>query len=183
MQVDDLGSLEPGATIETDLVIVGGGAAGLTIAREFFGTSTRVVVIESGKLEEDAQLADLNTVESIGEPAGTAQAQQRREFHGSGLPFWSHESQGFGVRCRVLGGSTHAWAGKSAAFDQIDFAERAWVPYSGWPFSREVLEPYLDRAASVLNLGPNCYDDKLWKLIGVAPPGPQLNQGLLVASP
>jgi choline dehydrogenase-like flavoprotein len=83
------------------------------------------------------------------------------------------------VRCRVLGGSSHAWTGKSAAFDHVDFAAREWVPYSGWPFGLETLGPYLDRAANALNLGPNCYDDRLWELMRLTPPQPQLDPSLL----
>jgi choline dehydrogenase-like flavoprotein len=83
------------------------------------------------------------------------------------------------VRCRVLGGSSHAWAGKSAAFENMDFAARPWVPHSGWPFERELLDPYLDRAGQALNLGPNCYDEGLWKLMGIPPPKPQFDPKLL----
>jgi choline dehydrogenase-like flavoprotein len=179
MQVKDLSSLGADATLDTDLAIIGGGPAGLTIAREFFGSSTRVLILESGRLEENPQFANLNTVESIGEPTDEAQVQKRIAFHGAQSPFWSNESQRFGVRCRVLGGSSHAWAGKSAAFDDVDFAVRDWVPYSGWPFGLETLRLYLDRAAEVLNLGPNCYDDSLWELIGIIPPQPQLDSSLL----
>src|SRR5258706_14667715 len=152
MQIDDLGSLGSGATLETDLVIIGGGPAGLTIAREFFKASTRVLVVESGQLNEGQRFSDLNAVESVGEPKGSAQVQKRIEFHGANSSSWSNEVQRFGVRCRVLGGSTHAWAGKSAAFDNIDFSGRDWVPHSGWPFGRQPLDTYLDRAAEVLNL-------------------------------
>lgn len=179
MLVEDLSSLGADATLDTDLAIIGGGPAGLTIAREFLGTSTRVLILESGQLEEDFRFANLNTVESIGEPKDEAQARKRIAFHGAQSSFWSNESQKFGVRCRVLGGSSHVWAGKSAAFDDVDFAVRDWVPYSGWPFGLETLSPYLDRAAEVLNLGPNCYDDKLWELIGITPPQPQLDPTLL----
>jgi choline dehydrogenase-like flavoprotein len=179
MQVEDLSSLGADAALDTDLVIIGGGPAGLTIAREFFGTSTRVLILESGRLEENPRFANLNTVESIGEPKDEAQVRKRIAFHGAQSSSWSNESQRFGVRCRVLGGSSHAWAGKSAAFDDVDFAVRDWVPYSGWPFGLETLSPYLDRAAEVLNLGPNCYDDGLWELIGITPPRPQLDPSLL----
>src|SRR5215471_12142940 len=48
MQIENLGSLEVISPIEADLVIIGGGPAGLTIAREFFHTSTRVLILESG---------------------------------------------------------------------------------------------------------------------------------------
>lgn len=179
MQIQDLGSLSAGTTIDTDLVIIGGGPAGLTIAREFFGTSTRVLLLESGRLEENPRFTNLAAVESVGEPKGEAQARKRIEFHGANSASWSSDSQTFGARCRVLGGSTHAWAGKSAAFDDIDFAVRKWVPYSGWPFGLETLNPYLDRAAEVLNLGPNCYDDRLWELMRIAAPQPQLDPSVL----
>lgn len=104
MQVKDLGSLDADARLDTDLVIVGGGPAGLTIAREFFGTSTRVLILESGRLEENPRFANLNTVESIGEPKDEAQVRKRIAFHGAQSSSWSNESQRFGVRCRVLGG-------------------------------------------------------------------------------
>lgn len=179
MQVGNLDRLGANATLDADLVIIGGGPAGLTIAREFFGTSTRVLVLESGQLEEEPRFSALNAVESIGAPRGPAQVQKRIDFHGTGSKSWSHEVQQFGVRCRVFGGSSHAWAGKSAAFDASDFACRDWVPYSGWPFGWETLQPYLDRAAEVLNLGPNCYDEKLWRLLGIAAPQPELDRRLL----
>jgi choline dehydrogenase-like flavoprotein len=178
VQVEDLGALGPNAAIDTDLVIIGGGPAGLTIAREFFGSSVRVLIVESGQLAEAPQYSDLNAVESIGE-ANAETARRRVASHGPHVSYWSHESQPYGVRCRVLGGSSHAWTGKSAAFDQIDFAARNWVPYSGWAFGLETLGPYIDRAGEVLNLGPNCYDDRLWELMRVAPPQPQFDPKLL----
>jgi len=175
MDIEDLSSFDGNSLFETDLVIVGGGPAGLTIAREFFGASIRVLVLESGLLEETPRHAALAEVESSGEPSTELQRQKRQTFHGASSALWSQDAQPYGVRCRALGGSTHAWAGKSAAFDSVDFAKRPWLPYSGWPISRETLDPYLDRAADVLNLGPNCYDDKLWELIGVKPPEPRLD--------
>lgn len=170
MQIANLASFAANSSFEAEIAIVGGGPAGLTIAREFFGTSTRVLILESGLLEETPKHAALNEVESVGEPLTDAQKQKRIAFHGAQSPTWSHDLQPYGVRCRVLGGSTHAWAGKSAAFDEIDFAKRPWVPHSGWPIPRASLEPYLDRAAHALNLGPNCYDDGLWQLMGIKPP-------------
>jgi choline dehydrogenase-like flavoprotein len=175
MEIEDLSSFDRNSLFETDLVIVGGGPAGLTIAREFFGTSIRVLVLESGLLDETPSHAALAEVESIGEPRTELQKQKRAIFHGASAALWSQKLQPYGVRCRALGGSTHAWAGKSAAFDSIDFMPRPWIPHSGWPISRRSLDPFLDRAADVLNLGPNCYDDELWKLIGIKPPEPQLD--------
>jgi len=179
MQIENLGSLQVISPIETDLVIIGAGPAGLTIAREFFHTSTRVLILESGELKEQAHFSALNSVESIGEPRHPAQVRKRIELVGTNCPSWSNEAQRFGIRCRVFGGSSHAWLGKSTVFDEIDFAERHWVPYSGWPFRRESLAPYFDRAAKVLNLGPNCYDERVWDLVGMARPATELDARIL----
>jgi choline dehydrogenase-like flavoprotein len=170
MRVENLVELGANASLDTDLVIIGGGPAGLTIAREFSHTSTRVLVLESGGLTETERATDLNTVESIGEPSSEAQIRRRVEWHGAGSSSWSHAAQGYGVRCRVLGGSSHAWAGKVAPFDNVDFMRREWIPYSGWPFELESISPYLDRAAEVLNLGPYCNDEKLWEVMGLKKP-------------
>src|SRR5579864_3469180 len=175
MQIEDLSRFDPNSLFETDLVIVGGGPAGLTIAREFFDTPIRVLVLESGLLDETPEHTALAEVESIGEPKTQLQKDKRTRFHGASAPLWSQAQQPYGVRNRALGGSSHTWAGKSAAFDAIDFAARPWIPYSGWPIARATLDTYLDRAASVLNLGPNCYDDGLWKLAGIRPPQPGLD--------
>jgi choline dehydrogenase-like flavoprotein len=175
MQIEDLATHAADSRFEADLAIVGGGPAGLTIAREFFGTSTRVLVLESGMLEETPNHAALAELESVGEPRSNMQKQKRVAFHGASSSSWSPDLQPYGVRCRALGGSTHAWAGKSAAFDSVDFEKRSWVPHSGWPIERASLARYLDRAADVLNLGPNSYDESLWKLIGMAPPEPRVD--------
>ncbi len=175
MHIDDFNTLADDASLSADLIIIGSGPAGLTIAREFFGTSIRVLVLESGARAENAAHSVLNTVESVGDPKTPAQLTKRAAFHAENARFWRQDEQPFGVRCRTLGGSTAAWAGKSAAFDAIDFAQRAWVPHSGWPFGRETLDPYIERAAVHLNLGPNAYDDRFWAWSGGAPPQPHFD--------
>lgn len=175
----NLARLAAGQELDADLVIVGAGPAGLTIAREFFDHRVRVLILESGQLEEDARIGALNTVESIGEPRTNAQIERRMAFHSANARSWSHIEQPYGVRHRVLGGSSHGWAGKCAAFDSIDFQRRPWVPHSGWPITLAELEPYIDRAAERLNLGPNVYSDRLWTLIRSKPPEPRLDPELL----
>ena len=179
MEIRDLAGFDPGTQFEADLVIVGGGPAGLTIAKEFAGTSTRVLLLESGLARETPEHTALAEVESVGEPRTEAQKQKRIAFHGASSSSWTQATQPYGVRCRALGGSTLAWAGKSAAFDAIDFQERPWVPHSGWPIARQSLSPYLDRAADVLNLGPNIYDDELWELIGASRPKPGVDADIV----
>ncbi len=110
MQTENLATFSAGTVFEADIAIVGGGPAGLTIAREFFGTSVRVLVLESGLLDETPHHAALAELESIGEPRTEAQKQKRMAFHGASAHLWSQTLQPYGVRCRALGGSTHAWA-------------------------------------------------------------------------
>jgi choline dehydrogenase-like flavoprotein len=171
----ELARLGDGQELHADLVIVGGGPAGLAIAREFFNHRAQVLVLESGRLEEEARIDALNAIESIGEPKTDAQIERRIALHGASTARWSHAAQPYGVRCRVLGGSSQAWAGKSAAFEGIDFERRAWVPHSGWPITLAELAPHIDRAAEQLNLGPNVYNDELWTLLGGPPPEPRLD--------
>jgi choline dehydrogenase-like flavoprotein len=173
MKIENLADYPTGSRFEADVVIVGGGPAGLTIAREFASTSIAVIVLESGLEAEDIDHMELNRLESGEEPKGVSSLEFRRNFHGKNMATFDQKVQPFGVRSRVLGGSAIAWAGKSALFDETDFAKRDWIPRSGWPISRESLTPYFDRAAEALNLGPNFYDEHLWKLIGskkVRPP-------------
>src|SRR5882757_1413710 len=166
MKIDNLDAYPSGSRFEADVVIVGGGPAGLTIAREFMNSATTVLVLESG-LEKDSVLhMELNRLESRNEPNDEASRTFRDAFHRKNMPIFDQEVQPYGVRCRVLGGSAAYWGGKSAIFDELDFKRRSWVPNSGWPFSRETLAPYIDRAAKLLNLGPNLYDARLWNLIG-----------------
>lgn len=150
-----LSDLDNGATIKTDLVVIGGGPAGLTIAQETARQGLQVLILESGLEAESVDHASLNAVDSIGELGSQLQVLKRQEYHTINTPFWSGEDQKFGVRCRGLGGSTQAWAGKSAIFDPIDFQVRPWVPHSGWPIDLTILDPYLKRAIEVLNLSPD----------------------------
>lgn len=176
MQIDRLDGLPEETDLDCDIVIIGGGACGLSIAQELMGTGLRILVLESGLLEETEEHAALNGVELTAEP-GQGAAQDLRAVYHSVLPSaWRADQQPFGVRCRGLGGSTQAWAGKSAAFDEMDFETRPWVPHSGWPISRKALLPYIGRAAERLNLGPNCYDESFWQRSGQRAPEPALEE-------
>ena len=153
MRICSLGDLAQGSVVQADLVIVGGGPVGLTIARACARKGRRILVLESGDLEENDEHELLNAVESAGAQT-PEQIAKRRSQHGVNAKFWSHENQPFGVRCRALGGSTNAWAGKSAAFSPIDFEKRDWLDLPGWPISYAQMLPYIDRAIQALELCP-----------------------------
>lgn len=156
-----------------DVLIVGGGPAGLSVARGLDGSKKDIVILESGGLEESAETEALNEVVATEGTWNSRQALRRADYHKALTRHWTHARQGYGVRCRSLGGSTASWAGKSAAFDEIDFAKRDWVPNSGWPISRSDLDSAQERALKILNLGPNCCDDDLWALMRRNCPDPR----------
>ncbi|KOF16887.1 glucose-methanol-choline oxidoreductase [Ensifer adhaerens] len=161
MPIRDLRSITPDTEFRPDVAIVGGGPVGLTIARELANSRCRVLIIESGGTDFAAAQQTLNSVVNVGEPfARDGVESPGRGYNGSLA--WLNDIPPFELRNRVLGGSTHTWIGKCASFDEIDFERRSWLPVSGWPMTRESLAPALDRAARLLNLGPNLYDERLF---------------------
>ena len=179
LHVEELAALGEARIGPCDVLIVGGGPAGLTVARGLAEAGRRTLVLESGGLAEQESTEALN--ETLGEEDlwTPRQAMRRQGFHTHLTRLWRHDRQGFGVRCRALGGSTVAWAGKSAAFSQQDYAARHWVSDSGWPVTAAELAPYVDRAAAALNLGLNCYDGRLWAHLGRPPPEPRPDPAVL----
>ncbi|TXI09580.1 MAG: GMC family oxidoreductase, partial [Rhizobium sp.] len=174
----DLRSLPDSIEIHADIAIIGGGPAGIAIARELADTQISVLVIESGGSDYEAEVQALNSVESIGEPFISASGVPEGRGY-TGALAWLNDIPAFELRNRMLGGSSHTWIGKCAAFDEIDFRRRHWLPLSGWPIERSQLLPVLDRAAGLLNLGPNLYDESLYALLHTPPAELGLDRGLL----
>lgn len=168
MPIQSLNDIDPTDPLQADLVIVGGGACGLTLARAMSGQGRRIIMLESGGREQDAAHEALNAVQMTGWDARAASA--RHSYHQNLTQHWSGDHQQYGVRCRGLGGSTQAWAGKSAPLDAVDYERRDWVPLSGWPVSQTEMSPYLEQASDLLNLGPRVYDERLWQMLRHDPP-------------
>lgn len=148
------------ALADCDVCIVGSGPAGSTIARELSRTRLRVTLLESGGFERDPDTDALNEIENVGRARVVDQ--------------WA-------VRNRIVGGSSHTWGGRCAAFDAIDFEKRPWIPSSGWPFSLSDLAPYLDRSAPYLGLsvGSGFSDEGFWSIAGHKPPNDKPDPDLL----
>lgn len=147
MPVTDARTLPDASVIEADIVIIGGGMAGLTMAHELAGTTARVVVLESGGPEPDREIQTLY--------AGTG------VMSGPGNPDRNIDDYLVQSRVRALGGSGHVWGGKCGPLDAVDFAPRPWRPLSGWPFGRTELKPFFDRACDRLKLPHFPADDGL----------------------
>lgn len=168
MSVRDLRTAPRDTLLYADVAIIGAGPAGLAIARELANTSIKVLLIESGGFEFDGETQLLNRVENVGQPSRNEASERLGRGYTASLA-WLNDIPAFELRNRCLGGSTHTWVGKCAAFDEVDFRQRAWLPGSGWPFPRQSLDAALERAADLLNLGPNLYDERLNGLLRSPP--------------
>lgn len=131
-----------------DVCIVGAGAAGLALAAEFLGSSTRVLVLESGTASPDAHGDELNLLDSVGLP---------------------HDGWRDG-RVRAFGGTTRAWGGQLVPLRASELAPRDWVPNSGWPLALDTLQPYYRRVEKFLRVEGPPYDAAVWSRLGLAAP-------------
>ena len=111
--------IENEATLAADLCLIGGGAAGNTLARALIGSGRWVMLLESGGFEFDGRTQSLYE-------------RTNPRFHSSGSMF---------SRLRCFGGTTNRWAGHCPPLDPIDFEPRPWMAHSGWPISRADLTP------------------------------------------
>ena len=146
----DADSVPEDKNIETDICIVGAGTAGITLAKEFIGQKFSVCLLESGGLKPDRETQALYQGENIGHPYFSLDSARARYFGGTTnrwhIPIGDDCS---GVRMRPL--------------DAIDFEERDWVPYSGWPYNKSHLDPFYDRAQEICRIKPTTYDVADWE--------------------
>ena len=122
--------------LQADVVIIGGGVAGITMALELERGGIDTILLESGGESPDEATRDLNR--------GTSTELPYRFADGS--------------RCRFLGGSSNCWGGWCRPFDRWDFERRPWVAHSGWPLAATDLAPYYPRTHDYLDLGSFDYD-------------------------
>jgi choline dehydrogenase-like flavoprotein len=132
----DARTLDSNTQIEGDLCIIGTGAAGLSMALEWIGSGRKVILLEGGGFDPEARMQALYKGESLDRPYYPLHA----------------------ARLHYFGGTTGHWAGYCSTFEQIDFEKRDWVPHSGWPVTKEQMDPFYARANKLLELGPYEYD-------------------------
>jgi choline dehydrogenase-like flavoprotein len=128
------------ATLETDVCIVGAGAAGITLATELAGQPFRVLVVESGGLDYEAD------------------TQSLYRGHNVGLRYFPLET----ARLRYFGGTTNHWGGMCRPLAEADFARRDWIPHSGWPITRQTIAPFYTRALPFVRLREDEWTAASW---------------------
>ena len=146
----DARSLPDGTVCEAELCIIGGGPAGIALAHECVASGFRVVVLESGAQTPDAATQQLYAGETIGRPY---------------LDLTT-------CRLRYFGGTTNHWGGWCMPLDAVDFEEREWLPYSGWPLRKADLDPWYERAHKLCQLGAYDYDPANWGVPAAKVPAP-----------
>jgi choline dehydrogenase-like flavoprotein len=128
-----------GGRQEVDICIIGGGVAGITAALTFDGKPLSVALLESGGFTYGEATQSLYEGDNVGQP------YERLDR----------------ARSRYWGGSSNCWGGWCRPMDAMDFEKRDWVDNSGWPFRKDTLEPYYDRAIQLLGLNPD-YEPSHW---------------------
>lgn len=146
----DARSVPNGTILDTEVCIVGAGAAGITIAREFINSPFRVTLLESGGMDYSQKTEDLYEGQSIGRPY---------------LDLTT-------CRLRYFGGTTNHWGGWCLPYDAIDFESREHLPYHGWPFPRSYLDAWYPRAQEVCKIGPFDYQPSSWGIRSDEVPAP-----------
>ncbi len=125
--------------VRADVVIVGTGATGLTMAMHLVKAGATVAMLETGGFERTQ----------------AAEALSNAKVDGT-LPVWIR------TRSRFLGGSTNCWGGNNSPLDQIDF-DRDWVPHAQWPIGLEDLAPHAPEVHELFGLGVVDFSIDYWK--------------------
>ena len=147
MAIIDSTRLTSNTVIQSDVCVIGAGAAGITLVRELADTPLSISLLESGGFELEEDVQELYDFENVGHPI----------------------RQNFMSRVRQFGGSCNLWAGRAMRLGPIDFEHREWVPNSGWPLSYDQLLPFYERADQVLKLPNQGHFDRGDGLEGMDP--------------
>lgn len=134
--------IEPNATVEADICIIGGGPAGVTLAEHLNKSNQKILILEAGGLEYDEKVSNPYHGETTGETRMT------------GDSYLGYSRQ------RFLGGTSNHWSGWCCRMEPLDFEKREWIPNSGWPISYADIEPFYKKAEKYLKLrAPSAFSD------------------------
>jgi choline dehydrogenase-like flavoprotein len=146
----DARTLPEDTVIDSEVCIIGSGPAGTTLAHEFREQNFRVCLLESGGTEPDEAVQSLSQGEVIEELKQDLKNSRTRQFGGTANQW------------RDRTGEKH-YSVRLLPLDKIDFDQRDWLPYSGWPFEKSHLEPFYERAQHLCRLRPFAYDAEDWE--------------------
>lgn len=146
----DARALDDNKTLSTDICIIGAGPAGATLARELSGSDIKVTLLESGGEKSDHRTQQLSSGEVTGDFTEPVENTHLRQLGGT-ANHW------------IIKMSDKQYGYRYAPLNPIDFEKRDAIPYSGWPISREDLDPYYARVHEICNVGPFRYEPGNWE--------------------
>lgn len=135
--IESAANLESGATLTAQVCVVGGGAAGISLALSLADTGVSVLLMEAGGEQDDPAVQSLYEGEVADERMHSPPDKYRQ---------------------RRWGGSTTIWGGRCMPLDPIDFEQREYIPNSGWPISYDDLAPYYPEANRLVEAGQFAYN-------------------------
>lgn len=138
----DARELPTAETLACDVCIIGGGAAGVTLALELRQSGLDVILLESGGMGWDEK------TQSLYEGPLIDRTYSRLDE----------------ARLRFMGGSTNHWSGNCMEFEPHDFEVRDDVPHTGWPITLDDLKPFYRRAYSYVEISDDTpFDFETWR--------------------
>ncbi len=130
---------------ESDIIIIGAGAAGILLSVNLSRQGKKVLMFETGHYGEDPSRQSLNEVQQTGKILNNS--------------VWG--------RKRAIGGTTIAWGGQSLPFTPLDFAKKEWLVNSGWPVSYEEVKPWYNAANEFMKIDTLNYTTDIFPKIGL----------------
>ena len=139
--ISDANGVPSGTCMAADVCVIGGEAAGISLALSLSGKGVSVLVLESGGSKQDKR----------------TQALYRGEVANDAL-----HSPPDRYRLRCFGGSTVIWGGRCVPFDPMDFETRDYLGVAGWPITYADVAPFYRQANALAEAGRFEYDaDKM----------------------
>ncbi|MDA9418922.1 hypothetical protein XI07_18355 [Bradyrhizobium sp. CCBAU 11445] len=130
--------------LEADVIVVGAGAVGLTLAIRLAQLGKSVVVLEAGDTSP--------SVDYIQSNEGINYGLQHRGLR-----------QG---RMKALGGTTRLWGGQLVPFEAKDFESRSYDGKKHWPVSYAEIQPFFSEAFEILGVGEGVQDtERVWRAV------------------
>lgn len=126
--------------LSCQVCIVGGGAAGITLAHDLSKKGADIILIESGGKTYDQATQDLYKANHFDKPFPN--------------PAFS--------RLRFLGGSSNHWQNNTSPLSRLDFEKRDGIENSGWPITFDEVNKYYPRAQGYCGVSDDGYDALEW---------------------
>jgi len=127
----DYNSLGGTAPPATDVVVVGSGAAGFSMATELARFGLTVLIVEAGNFSNDRKiLADDFQTDVV-----------------------KNHAEGHLYRRRMVGGTTTVWGGRCIPYEQSDFQDLSAGDGARWPIKYDEVQPFILPAMTWLQAG------------------------------